>query len=597
MIIDLIDNPSDLKNLTIEQLQCLSEEIRSMIIDVISVNGGHLASNLGSVELITSIHYYFNSPIDKIIFDTSHQTYAHKILTGRKSTFYTIRKFKGLSGFSSPQESVHDHFYAGHAGTALSLALGAAKGRDLNKSTEYIIPFIGDASLSCGLTLEALNNINKDTKKFIVVLNDNAMFISDSVGNIDGNILRKSKDDASLFFNKFNLNYIGPIDGHNVMAIVEGLKIAANSDKPTLVHVLTNKGMGVMQALKNPTTYHSIKKFDVKSDKFHQSKSDKDTFPKIFGKWITNAGEKNDSIVVITPAMLQSSSLNGFMDKFKDRCIDVGIAEGHAVTFAGGLASKSNKKIFVSIYSTFLQRAFDNLFQDVLLQNSHVVFAIDRSGLSTGDGVTHHGIFDISFLNAMPNMVIAQPRNGDVLKDLLFSALSWNKSSAIRYPNIETDSTNRQPINRTIGQGEIISNGKDIVIIALGHMCELAINVKELLLAHNIQATIVDPIFIKPIDKSLLFRLMLDHKYFVTIEEHSITCGLGSIINSFIAQSGFSNIQIQNFGIPDQFIEHGSYAEVMNSIGLTAEVIANQIIQRFDFTHKLYVSHIPHQNF
>lgn len=595
-ILPNIHSPSDLKSLSIAELSILATEIRKLIIDVMAVNGGHLASNLGSVELTLALHYVFNSPIDKLIFDTSHQTYAHKILTGRKDLFPTIRQFEGLSGFASPKESPHDHFYAGHAGTGLSLALGVAKSRDLHGGDEYVIPIVSDAPLACGLTLEALNHIPNDLKKFILILNDNAMAISDGVGTIHNDILgkfvipRSSKKEARNFFEQFRLNYLGPVDGHDIQALIEILEEAKDSSLPILIHALTIKGHGMPKAVEDPIAYHGVKSFDPESGKFHPAPPSKPTFPKIFGKHLLKMADHDSSLVAITPAMPNGSCLDMFMKKYPERCFDVGIAEGHAVTFAGGLAYEGHLKVVCCIYATFFQRALDNLFQDVSLQNLPVLFALDRGGLSPNDGTTHHGIFDISFLYAMPKMVIIQPRDGDMMKDLLESAFHWNQAVAIRYPNMSTEETTRETVYRPLGKGEVLIKGKDIVIVALGHMCKMALAIRDILLEHEIEATIVDPIFVKPLDTALLFQLMLDHHYFVTLEEHSITTGLGMVLNSFVLQSGFPNIQVQNFGLPDQFIEHGTYEELMTEIGLTPTKIADQILQRF-YTQRVYEKH------
>ena len=569
-------------------LSKLSQEVRERIIDVMSVHGGHLASNLGTIEITVALHASFNSPIDKIIFDTSHQTYAHKILTNRNDKFDTIRQFEGLCGFASPKESEHDHFYAGHAGTGLSLALGVAKARDLNGEDFHVLPLVADAPFACGLTFEALNNIPQDLKKFILILNDNAMAISNGVGNLHHNVLgsfvlpRKTKPEAKQFFNLFGFEYIGPIDGHNIGALMEALDIAKKINKPVIVHALSIKGHGMPKAIEDPITYHGIKPFDRSSGMMNKStKPSKPTFPKVFGNHLAEMGEKDKDVVAITPAMPRGSCLDTFAERFPDRFIDVGIAEGHAVTLAGGLAYKSNKKVVTSIYSSFFQRSLDNVFQDVCLQKLPVVFALDRAGLSGRDGTTHHGIFDIAFMNAMPSVAITQPRDGDMLKDLLSSAFGWNRTAIIRYPNQPCTETSRERIERPLGKGEVLKKGKDLVIIGLGHMCDVALSVREKLLEHNIEATVIDPIFVKPLDSSLLFSLVLDHHFFVTIEEHCVTSGLGAAINSFIVQSGFSDIQVQNFGVPDQFIEHGSYDELMNQIGLTPDAIASRILNRF----------------
>lgn len=584
-ILDLVDSPSDIKSLSIQELESLASEIRSYIIKVMAVNGGHLASNLGIVELTIALHYVFDTPSDKIIFDTSHQTYPHKILTGRKDLFPTIRKFQGLSGFANPSESPYDHFYAGHAGTGLSLALGVAKSRDLNRESFHVIPVISDAPLACGLTLEALNNIDENQKKLLIILNDNAMAISHGVGNIHHRILgqfvipRKTKEAAKTFFSQFGLTYYPPVDGHSIEKLIETLSFAKNQDHPIIIHALTIKGHGMPKAMEDPTTYHGVKPFDPESGKFHPSPLTNPTFPKIFGKHVLKMAEEDPKIVAVTPAMPQGSCLDKFMEKYPDRCLDVGIAEGHAVTFAAGLAFTQKNKVFASIYATFFQRALDNLFQDVCLQNIPLIFTLDRAGLSDRDGTTHHGIYDISFMNAMPNMMIAQPRDGDLLKDLLESSFSWNSPAAIRYPNMATHESDRERIKRIPGKGEILAEGKDLVIITLGHMYKVGLGVRDLLLEKGIFATVIDPIFLKPLDTSLLFQLLLNQSFFVTIEEHAVNSGLGQIINSFIANSGFSDIQVQNFGIPDTFIEQGSYQELLEQIGLKEAQIAQSILE------------------
>lgn len=585
MVLERVDFPKDLKTLTLPELKVLAQEIRSLIIQTMSKNGGHLASNLGCVEIAIALHYVFDTPLDKVIFDTSHQIYAHKILTGRKKQFHTIRSYKGLSGFAVPTESPYDHFYAGHAGTGLSLALGVAKSRDLQSNEEHVLTLLSDAPLACGLTFEALNNISQPLRRFIVVLNDNAMAISNGVGNVHNQILgrftlpRQTKKEAKSFFQQFGIRYQEPVDGHDLEALIEVLEEAKNQEVPILIHALTVKGHGMTRAVEDPITYHGVTPFNPETGQLNPSSS-KVTFPKVFGKELLRMADKDSSIVAITPAMPRGSCLDAFFEKYPERSFDVGIAEGHAVTFAAGLAY-GGQKVVASIYATFFQRALDNLFQDVCLQNLPVVFTLDRAGLSPSDGTTHHGIFDISFLNAMPGMVVSQPRNGDLLKDLLTSAFSWHAPVAIRYPNLACEETDRDPIYRPLGVGEILALGQDIVLIALGHMCRVALEVRKLLQLQGIEATVVDPIFVKPLDKTLLNDLLTTHSYFVTIEEHAVNAGLGLLINSFIAQSGVKDIEVQNFGLPDHFIEHGDYANLMNEVGLTPEKISSQILTHF----------------
>lgn len=611
-----------LKELSISELNALAQSFRQRIIDVLAINGGHLASNLGSIELTIALHYVFSSPEDKFIFDVSHQSYTHKLLTDRNNHhFDKIRKKQGYSGFAHPKESPHDHFFAGHAGTALSLALGMAQSRDISQEEKHIIPIIGDATLTCGLSLEALNNISRDLKRFIVILNDNAMSISRNVGGIT-NILSRLLSNpttskwshemehlvskipvygASLakhghkiakslknlvsnapFFEHFGLSYIGPVDGHDIKKMISIFSALKDLPMPVIVHLYTKKGNGLEKAEKDPINFHGVKPFDPKTCEFLPAPSKGPTFPKILGQHLLNMGEKESRLAVVTPAMSLGSCLDPFMNKFPQRSFDVGIAEGHAVTFAGGLAKERKIPVLCSVYATFLQRAFDNVFHDVCLQEIPVIFAIDRAGIAAADGATHHGIYDISFLKAMPNMVICQPRNGDLLKQLLQSSLSWNLPTSIRYPNMETTEDSKMPlIYRHLGKGELLSEGDDLLIIALGHMCESALRLKDQLSLRGIEATVLDPIFVKPLDTELLGKLLLHHQRIVTIEEHSLQGGLGSEINHFIMKQGFLGVQILNFGIPEAFYDHGNYADLLDQMGLSVEKMLQKILTYF----------------
>lgn len=620
-LLNTINSPQNLKQLSRNKLDDLVQEIRAQIIQVLSQVGGHLASNLGVVELTCALHYVFESPKDKILFDTSHQSYIHKLLTGRREQFPSIRQYKGLCGFTNPYESKHDHFHAGHAGTALSLALGLAKYRDLTKSDEAIIPVIGDAGFSCGLTLEALNNIPKDLKRFIVILNDNAMSISKNVGNISKILSRllnnplsnriyqnvdalvskipsfgamlsqqghklteslKNLVSPAAFFEQYGLAYVGPVDGHDVNKLIDLLEAVKNISRPTILHILTKKGHGMQEALDNPTPYHGAKPFDIKTGKFLPTKTNTLTFPKIFGKHLLKMAEKDPSLVAVTPAMTAGSCLDAFIERFPDRCLDVGIAEGHCVTFSGALAYGNKTKVLASIYSTFLQRAFDNLFHDVCLQEKPVVFAIDRAGIAAGDGYTHHGIYDLSFLTAMPNMVICQPRNGQVLVELLESSFSWQRPTAIRYPNMPVSQENTQAIKKRIpGEAELLVKGQDLLIIALGHMCDCALEVHESLKQEGIQSSVLDPVFIKPLDTQTLCELLHTHDKILTIEEHSLKGGLATAINDFIVQCDYRDVKCLNFGIPDTYVSQGSYKRLMDDLGLSSEKILQKTLQHF----------------
>lgn len=614
-----IQSPEDLSLLNLAELEELATEIRHTIIDVLSINGGHLGSNLGIVELTIALHKVFNSPKDQFIFDVSHQTYPHKLLTGRSEKFSRIRQFKGLCGFSHPKESPHDHFFSGHAGTALSLALGVSTTRDLTGGNQHVIAVLGDASLTCGLTLEALNNIPKNLKNMIVILNDNNMSISQNVGaisnilsrflsnptsnkifheieaflakipNLGGFLAKKGQKIAESlknlvstapFFEQFGLSYVGPIDGHDIGKLIDVLQALKNNSGPVLLHVLTTKGKGLAPAINNPTPFHGCKPFDKETGIFHSS-STKATFPQIFGKHLSLLADQDPSIVTVTPAMPAGSCLENFMEKHPNRCLDVGIAEGHSVTFCGGLAHSRKLKVVCSIYSTFLQRALDNVFHDVCLQELPVVFAIDRSGISGPDGSTHHGIYDLSFLQAMPNMVICQPRNGHVLKELLESSFIWRKPTAIRYPNMSTEEEESAFKIRSIGKAEILSLGKNLLLIGLGHMSLTALSVKEKLKAEGLDCTVVDPVFVKPLDEVLFKELLKSHSYVVTIEEHSLEGGFASAFNSFIIRNKIQDLQVLNFGIPDLFLEQGSHADILQEIGLTPPQITKKILEEF----------------
>jgi 1-deoxy-D-xylulose-5-phosphate synthase len=615
MVLEKITNPKDIKKLSTKKLYILSEEIRKRIIDVLSVNGGHLASNLGVVELTIALHFAFESPYDKFIFDVSHQSYAHKLLTGRNKRFDSLRLFKGICGFCNPEESIHDPFYLGHAGNALSLALGLCKSRDLFNKDEHIIPIIGDATLTCGLTLEALNNIDEKLKKLIVILNDNEMAISENVGNIKNILSRllnnpisnkiyldmqkflskipnfgqflakqgkrvteslKNLVSPASFFEQQNLSYIGPIDGHNIKKLIDTFEAIKNTNRPVVVHIMTKKGKGMAKAILNPTSYHGVKPFNPITGIFLSNSQL--TFPKVFGCHLLKMAKKDSNIIVINPAMLKGSCLTEFKKSFPDRCIDVGIAEGHAITLAGGIAHNKNLKVIVSIYSSFLQRALDNVFHDVCLQKFPVVFAIDRAGVSGPDGPTHHGIYDISFLKAMPNMIITQPRNANILKEILNSVFEWKKPTAIRYPNLETEETSHPLQKRQIGSYDILNEGKDILIIAIGHMYKTAFEIKKILKEKGHNPTILDPIFIKPLNEKLYKELFQIHNYIITLEEHALSCGFASILNNFIIINNIKGIEVLNFGLPDKFIKYGKNSDLLKEAKLDAKSISEKIL-------------------
>lgn len=615
-LLESLTHPQDLAKLSREDLKNLAQEIRVRILDVLSKTGGHLSSNLGIVELTIALHRVFQSPKDKFIFDVGHQSYVHKLLTGRNSRFPTIRQTEGLSGFIDPKESPHDHFYTGHAGNALSLALGMAKNRDLRGKEGLILPILGDAALTCGLTLEAMNNIPRKLRKFIVVLNDNAMSISKNVGAItnilsrffnsptanniyeelteiiskipgygdvlakQGNRMKESMKNlisTAPFFEQFGLSYVGPIDGHDIGKLIDTFEALKNVEHPTLVHVLTVKGQGMKHATNNPTPYHGAKPFNRITGEFHPPKKVSVSFPKVFGNHLLKMAEEDPSVVAITPAMPVGSCLDTLMKKMPQRCIDVGIAEGHSITYAGGMGHGGKLKVVACVYSSFLQRAFDNIYHDVCIQNSPIVIAIDRAGLATGDGVTAQGLYDIPYLNAMPNMVIAQPRSGHLLKELLSSAFDYGKPTAIRYPNLSTTEGEGPIEKRQLGEGEVLAHGKEVVILSLGHLDRVALELRTLLLGIGVEATVIDPIFIKPLDEALLKEHFSKAELVITIEEHSINGGLGSIINSFIMREEMQHLKTMNFALPDALIEHGSHSALLEKYGLTPSAIFEKV--------------------
>jgi 1-deoxy-D-xylulose-5-phosphate synthase len=619
-MLESISSPEDIKTFSEDQLIDLAAEIRKRIIDVVSVTGGHLASNLGAVELTIALHKVFSSPKDTFIHDVGHQAYTHKLLTGRNESFDTLRQHKGMCGFPNPTESEHDPFYVGHVGTALPLALGVAKTRELDDGDDYVVPIIGDGTLTCGLTLEALNNIPRHLKKFIVILNDNAMAISKNVGAISSilsrlinspitnkiyseieDILAKIPGYGSAlakqghmiteslkhlvnrqapFFEHYNLSYVGPIDGHDIKKLVDVLEAVKDSQKPVIIHVLTQKGKGMEEAMKNPSAWHGAQPFNPETGEVITTKTTKTSFPKVFGKHALTMAQHDEDVVAVTPAMSKGSCLDDFMKEYPERCIDVGIAEGHSITFSGGIAHSGKKKVFASIYSSFLQRAVDNVYIDVCLQNLPVVFCIDRAGLTGPDGATHHGIYDIGYLSVMPNMVIAQPRDGHMLKELMTSAHSWKKPVAIRYNNLPTEEKEEQIKPRSVGKGEVLAEGKDILIIALGHMCETAMQAREILMEQGYTPTIVDPVFVKPLDHDMLHKLMLSHSHVVTLEEHSLVGGLGATVNNFVMTNDMAkNVSVMNIGIPDRYVSFGGYGNLMEELEMTPEHIARRIAE------------------
>lgn len=621
MYLERIKSPSDLKILSLEELKRLASEIREELIYRVSRNGGHLASNLGVVELSIAIHYVFNSPKDKIIWDVGHQSYTHKLLTGRYNKFSTLRRYKGISGFPRRQESEHDPFGTGHSSTSISAALGIIEGRDKNREDFKVVAVIGDGAMTAGLAFEGLNNAGELKKDLIVILNDNEMSISQSVGAISaylnriltGERFQKFKKDTKTFlegipklgdkaakiaqkteemlkgfflpgilFEELGFNYIGPIDGHNIELLIDTLKRISNSKTPILLHVITKKGKGYEFSENDPSLFHGVGPFKIETGAL--SYNSELTYSEVFGEAIVELAKEDEKIIAITAAMKEGTGLSYFAKKYPERFYDVGIAEAHAVTFAAGLATQGFKPV-VAIYSTFLQRAYDEIIHDVCLQNLHVVFVIDRAGIVGDDGPTHNGIFDLSYLRHIPNMVVMSPKDDKELSYMLKLALGHNGPIAIRFPRGKVPSKDRSDLilyEFGIGEAEIINDGKDIALIAVGSMVYPALKVGKRLESHGISAMVVNARFIKPLDKDLLLNIANRVQIIITIEENVLLGGFGSAIIELFNDKGIRNIVIKRVGIPDEFVEQGNRDELLRIYGLDEEGIYNTALTLID---------------
>ena len=603
MLLESINGPQDLKKLSIHQLNILCAEVRSRIINVVAKNGGHLASSLGAVEAIVALHYCLNLPEDKVIFDVGHQAYTHKILTGRNNKFDTLRKSGGLSGFPSYSESIYDAFISGHSSDAVSLALGLAAG-----GCRKAVALIGDGSLSGGLCFEGLNNAGHLKKDILVVLNTNELSISPAVGAVSvyinkiisqplynrfreslenfisnrlpkGKVILKLADKfekelkgffvPGMLFEELGFRYFGPLDGHNLGLLIPTLKNILTFKGPILLHVVTKKGKGYPPAEKDPVIFHSAAPFDIATGK-PLSGSASMSYTDVFGSKIVALARDNKNIVAITAAMPEGTGLDKFRDEYPDRFYDVGIAEGHAVCFAVGLA-KNGLKPIVTVYSTFLQRAYDQLIESVGLQNLSVVLCIDRAGISGEDGVTHQGIFDLAYLRSIPNMIVMAPSSADELEAMLEFALNLDKPCAIRYPKAAVSSIKYQVSSIKLGKAEILKEGRDIAIIAIGAMVAPSQEAAALLKKENIDAGVVNARFVKPLDRELFLRISAKYKYIVTVEEGILDGGFGSSVLELL------NRPVLRLGLPCEFIEHGKRDWLLEKYGLDAEGIAQSI--------------------
>jgi 1-deoxy-D-xylulose-5-phosphate synthase len=621
-ILDRISGPADVKALSPEQLPQLAQEIRDDVIAVTAKNGGHVGPNLGVVELTIALHRVFDSPADQFVFDVAHQGYVHKLLTGRGGDFFKkLRKSDGASGFLYRRESEHDSFGAGHAGTALSAALGMATARDLRGSSEHVIALCGDAAFTCGVTLEALNNVVSSTKRLIVILNDNEWSIAKNVGAIASYLNRistsptynKLHHDVEAFFKsfasgvemnqlynkwkretkdffvnsslfeKFGLRYLGPVDGHNIDALIKNLEFAKQCDVPVIIHVLTKKGKGLEAAIAHPEKFHGAGPFDpVTGESLKGAAGAPPNLQDVFGAALTRFAKQNPKVLGITGAMPSGTGLSLLAKEAPGQFFDVGIAEEHAVLFAAGLATKGFRPV-CAIYSTFLQRAYDMVIHDVCLQNLPVTFCMDRAGLSPNDGPTHHGLFDIAYLRCVPNATVMQPKDEDELTDMLHTSLQLPSPAFIRYPRGAGTGAKikAEPATLAIGQAEVLRDGSNIIIWALGPMVQEALKIADRLAQEEgLSVGVVNARFVKPLDRHLLLSQAAVVPLIVTLEDHVVAGGFGSAVLEALQEADCLT-PVERIGWPDKFVEHGSSVEVLRAAyGLSTDDIFRRIKDR-----------------
>ena len=595
MILDQIHTPADIKNLSIEELNTLADEIKVFLIESIEKTGGHLSSNLGTIELTLAMHFVFDSPDDSFVWDVGHQAYTHKVLTGRKGMMRTLRQKDGLSGFTKRSESEHDVFGAGHSSTSISAALGIALANKLTQNSDTSIAVIGDGALTGGMSFEALNHAGDTDANLLIILNDNDMSISKNVGAlskyltrlISGKIYSTMKSKSLKFlerlpriqkfakrseehlkgmilpgtlFEELGVDYFGPIDGHDISILIKTLENLKNLKQPRILHIITKKGHGLEEAEENPLKFHGISPPSTSTNNFP-------SYSSVFGKWLCNSAIDDDKVIGITPAMSEGSGMVEFANQFPERFVDVAIAEQHAVTLAGGMATKGLKPI-VAIYSTFLQRGYDQFIHDIALQNLNVTFAIDRAGLVGADGATHAGIFDLSFLRCIPNITIIAPSSSLEMYKALNFANHFEGPVCVRFPrgksSIEDYVTNSE---FEIGKGNIIRTGIDISIFAFGNMLDAAMSASE-----KINATVVDMRFVKPLDEDLILKIANDSKTLISIEDNTLNGGAGSAINELLQKNNIKT-NLHMLGVPDNVTEHGSQSELYELYGLTPEKI------------------------
>ena len=615
MLLEKIQKENDIKQLKPEELEKLAEEIRQFLVEKISVTGGHLASNLGVVELTMALHLAFELPQDKMIWDVGHQSYTHKILTGRRAGFDDLRKYGGMSGFPKRKESECDAFDTGHSSTSISAGLGYVAARDIKGEEHSVISIIGDGAMTGGMAYEALNNASRLKSNFIIVLNDNNMSISENVGGMSRYLnglrtaeaytgLKKGVEDTlmkipvqgekilyqmkktksglkqlfvpGMFFEDMGITYLGPVDGHDIRKLYKTFQEAKRVDHAVLVHVLTKKGKGYVPAEENPSRFHGIVPFDIETGEAKE-KSSKDSYTDIFSKVFCDIAKQNDAVVGITAAMADGTGLARFARMFPDRFFDVGIAEEHALTFAAGLAAGGLKPV-VAVYSSFLQRAFDQTIHDVCLQNLPVVIAVDRAGLVGSDGETHQGVFDLSFLSLIPNLSILSPKNRWEMADMVRFAVDFQYPIALRYPRGEAYEglkEFRAPIE--YGKSELLYEESEIAVIFVGHMSFLAEQVREDLKAAGYQCSLINARFVKPLDTERIRKISENHSILVTIEENVLTGGFGEQVEDFVMREGIP-LKVRTIGISDDYVEHGNVDVLRKEVGLDRESIVKKVI-------------------
>jgi len=614
--LDKVNSPKDLKCLNRDDLRVLASEIRRIIVEVVSKNGGHLASSLGAVELAIAIHYVFDTPYDKVIWDVGHQAYAHKLITGRKERFQTLRKHEGLSGFTKMSESEFDAFTTGHSSTSISASIGIATGKRLKNEQRKVIAVIGDGSMTAGLAFEGLNQAGDFRKEdIIVILNDNDMSISENVGSLSSFLSRKlsikylqdlrkefkyflkslpkfgddiyqfakrTEDSFKTFvtpgmlFEAFNFEYFGPINGHRLNHLIDILNNIKELNEPVLLHVMTKKGKGYLPAEKNPIYFHGVGSFEIKTGNSIENKSKIPTYTNVFGDTMVELAQNDKSIVAVTAAMPEGTGLVNFSKIFPERFFDVGIAEQHGVTFAAGLSTEGLKPV-VAIYSTFLQRAYDQIVHDVCIENIHVVFAIDRGGIVGEDGSTHNGLFDLCYLRSLPNMVVMAPGNENDLRRMLITAINHNGPISLRYPRGLAAGTPIEPDIKplSIGKGKILKNGDDILILAIGSTVYEALKAQSIMSKNGVSATVVDCRFVKPLDVDLISTLVHKIPSVITVEENVLQGGFGSAVIECLNDQGLKDFSLIRLGIPDVFVEHGSQAFLRAKYNIDSNGIIN----------------------